>query len=252
MDVSHAFAPSGSSRRTAAVHEEQTEARWKGLYRAGGVSALLTVATVALAIIAYVVWTPPAWSPGSAEAWFALFEENALIGLVGLDLLLMGGLILSIPVFLALYVALRRAGESTMAVATAAALIGIVLHLTSNTAFEMLSLSQGHAAATTDAQRSVFLAAGEATLASYYGSAFHVSYILGYLAKIAIGIVMLRGTVFGRATAYVGILAGITGLGLYLPAVGIFMSIVSVVFIAAWNLLAGLKLLQLGQGVLKG
>lgn len=225
---------------------------WKGLYAAGGVAALITVATVPIVIAAFVAAPPPAWAPGAAAEWFALFQRNVLLGLLGLDLLLMISLVLGIPIFLALYVALRRSGESTMAVATAAALVGTVLHLTSNTAFEMLSLSQGYwAAATTDAQRSVFLAAGESALASYYGSAFHVSYLLGYLAKVAIGIVMLRNLVFGRATAYVGILAGVAGLGFYLPVVGLTMSILSVVFVAAWNLLVGRRLLQLGWGVSK-
>jgi hypothetical protein len=46
------------------------------------------------------------------------------------------------------------------------------------TAFDVLSLSNQYAAAATDAQRSMFLAAGQAMLAIYQGSAFDVYYVL--------------------------------------------------------------------------
>ncbi len=41
--------------------------------------------------------------------------------------------------------------------------------------FEVLYLSQGYAAAATDARRGMFLAAGEAMLATFIGTAFHLS-----------------------------------------------------------------------------
>ncbi len=230
---------------------ENADARWKCLYLVGAAAALITVALVLMAIIAHIVWPPPAWSPGAAIDWFARFHDNWLLGLLGLDLLIVIGLVLGVPVFLALYVALRRTNEAAMAIATAIALIGTVLHLTSNTAFEMLSLSQGYAAATTETQRATFLAAGEATLAAYYGTAFHVSYVLGYVAKIVIGAVMLRSYVFGKTTAYVGIVAGMVGLGNYVPTIGLFLSILSVLFIAIWNVLIARGLFKLGQGISK-
>ncbi len=201
----------------------KADSRWQDLYKAGGASALISVALVLMAIVAHVVWMPPAWSPGAAIDWFTRFQDSWLLGLLGLDLLIIVGLVLGTPIFLALYVALKRTNESAMVIATAFALVGTVLHLTSNTAFEMLSLSQGYAAATTEAQRATFLAAGEAKLAAYYGNAFPVSYVLGYVAKIVIGAVMLRSSVFGRTTAYVGILEGIIGLGNYVPNIGLFL-----------------------------
>ncbi|MDA8217482.1 MAG: hypothetical protein M0Z94_07660 [Dehalococcoidales bacterium] len=228
---------------------ETADDRWRGLYRAGGAAALITVALTAAAIVAYIAWPPPDWSAGSAIHWFARFQDNWLLGLLGLDLMIAVSLVLGVPFFLALYVALRRAGESAMAVATALALLGTVLHLVSNTAFEMLSLSQGYAAATTEAQRAVFLAAGEAALASYNGTAFHVSYVLGYAAKIAIGFVMLRSAAFGKGTAYTGILAGVAGFGFYLPALGMLLSILSVLVIAVWNVLVARALFRLARGV---
>lgn len=232
-------------------YKDIAAARWIWLYKIGGTAALITVALAIMAIIAHIVWTPPGWSPGAAIDWFNRFQENWLLGLLGLDLLIVISLVLGVPLYLALYIALRRAGESAMVIATAIALIGTVLHLTSNTAFEMLLLSEGYAAAATDAQRAMFLAAGEATLTSYYGTAFHVSYVLGYVTKIIIGAVMLRSVVFGKVTGYMGILAGVTGLAFYLPMVGLFFSIVSVLLIAIWYVMVARGLFQLVQDILK-
>lgn len=240
-------APAVSHQRMAEPHSEVIDSPWKSLYKVAGVAALITVAFIPIAIVANVVWPPPAWSAGAARDWFTLFADNWLLGLLHLDLLLMMSLVLSVPIFLAFYVALRPAGESPMIIATAIALIGVVLHLASNTAFEMYSLSSGYAAATTEAQRALFLAAGEATLAAYYGTAFHVSYILGYIAKIIIGVVMLRSVFFGKATAYLAILIGVVGFGFYLPVIGMFLSILAVLFIAIWHVLVARAFFRLGR-----
>jgi hypothetical protein len=242
---------SASQQRLDTSSAKAADPRWKGLYRAGGFAALFSVALILAAIIVHIAWPPPAWSAGAAIHWFTRFQDNWLLGLLGLDLLIVIGLVLGVPIFLALYVALRHAGESAMAIATTIALIGTVLHLTSNTALEMLSLSRAYAAATTEAQRAMFLAAGEATLAAYYGTAFQVSYVLGYAAKIVIGAVMLRSVVFSKATAYVGMLTGIVGLSFYVPTIGIFLSIFSVLLLAIWNFLVGRRLLQLGRSISK-
>jgi len=229
---------------------EAVESRWRGLYTVSALAALVTVALILVAIVAQVAWPPPAWSAGSAADWFARFQSSPLLGLLGLDLVIVITLVLGVPIFLALYVTLKEAGQTAMAIATAIALLGTVLHLVSNTSFEMLSLSQGYAAATTNAQRAMFLAAGEAKLAAYTGTAFHVSYILGYLARIVIGAVILRSTAFGKATGYVSIVAGCLGLGNYLPAIGLLLSILSVVVIAVWNVMIArgfLRLARLGR-----
>ena len=63
---------------------------------------------------------------------------------------------------LALYVALGRVNESLMAIALALSLVEAVAFIVANPAMEMLYLSARYAAATTDAQRALFLSAGEA------------------------------------------------------------------------------------------
>jgi hypothetical protein len=60
---------------------------------------------------------------------------------------------------------------------------------------------------------------------------------------------MLRSSIFGRVTAYVGILAAILNWGLYVPGIGVFLSILGVFpFFAIWNILIARRLFQLGRG----
>jgi hypothetical protein len=148
--------------------------------------------------------------------------------------------------FLALYAALRRASESFMAIATTLAFVGIALYFASNTAFSMLSLSDQYEAATTDAQRSILLAAGQAMLAIYQGTAFYMSYVLVSIAPLIISVVMLRSNIFSKVTAYTGILANVLGLAYFLPAVGVLLSLISVVGLAIWYILIARRLFQLG------
>ena len=176
------------------------------------------------------------------------YEKNRLVGLVDMDILLVVDHVFIGLMFLALYVALRRASQSSMAIALTLELMAIATYFASNPAFEMLSLSDQYAAATTEAQRAVIVGAGHAMVATWQGSAFNVSYILGAVAILVTGAVMLRSPVFGRATAYVGILFGVLSL---VPAsagkVGLVMSLLSLVPMWIWLGLIARTLFQLGS-----
>jgi hypothetical protein len=65
------------------------------------------------------------------------------------------------------------------------------------------------------------LVAGQAVLAAWQGTAFQVAYLVGSIVGIAIGVVMLRSDIFGKMTAYTGILGNAIGLGLYVPTIGV-------------------------------
>jgi hypothetical protein len=118
-------------------------------------------------------------------------------------------------------------------------------------AFEMLTLSNQYAAATTDAQRAAFLAAGEAIVAVFRGTAYLASYLLGSITGLIIGIVMLRNGIFGRAIPYLRIASSVLDFGIFVPTVGIFISLFSVLCLLLFNILIGRRLIQLGSGVLK-
>ncbi|MHB1132870.1 MAG: hypothetical protein ACYC4L_10835 [Chloroflexota bacterium] len=224
---------------------ESEFSRWQGLYRVGGAAAALTAVITPVAMAVFIAWPPPL--EGTAQDWFTLFQSNQLLGLLGLDLLFMLVYALLIPIFLALYASLRRASESAMALAATLGFIAIAVYFASNPAFEMLSLSESYAAATTDLQRSMYLAAGEAVLASFQGTAFKVSYLLATAAGVIIAFVILRSKVLSRTTGYVRLLASVLGLGLFVPVVGVPLALFSVNFEWIWYVLLARELFRLGR-----
>jgi hypothetical protein len=221
------------------------DASWKPLYRVGAAATIAVLVLVPIQIAVYVAWPLPA----TVSDWFTHFQTHSLIGLVHMDLLLIVDNVLLGLMFLALYAALRGANPSLMTIAVTLELMAITTYFGSNTAFEMLSLSNQYAAATTEAQRSVALAAGQAMLATWQGSAFNVSYILGAVATLLTATAMLRSQVFGRAAAYVGLLFGVLSL---VPAsagkLGVIFSLLSLVPMWIWLILIARRLFQLGRG----
>ena len=168
-----------------------------------------------------------------------------MAGLVDLDLLLVVDNVLLVVIALALYVALRPASPSVTIMATGMWLLATVLFIASNPALELLALSDRFAAATSEAQRSAAVAAGEALLAGWEGTAFQVGYVLGQLAGIMVGLVMLRSGRFGRAVPYTLIAGNVVGFGLYLPTVGLAISALSGLVLWAWYLLIAPRFFRL-------
>ena len=89
-----------------------------------------------------------------------------------------------------------------------------VAFIVARPALEMLYLCNHFAAATTDAQRTMILAAGEAMLATFHGTAFNVGTNLFSIHYLMVSIVMLQSNIFGRVTTYTGVVAAILKWGL--------------------------------------
>jgi len=227
---------------------ETADSRWHWLYKIAGAAALISLMIIPIQLIVFIV-SPP---PSTAIGWFTLFQNNKLLGLLAFELLIIVSCALAIPMYLAFYAALRRVNESFMAIATVLGLVGIVAFFVARPAFEMLYLSDQYAAATTDAQRSLFLAAGEAMYAIFNGTASHLGYVFAAIAPLIISVVMLRSNIFSKATAYMGIITNVVALGFYIPKIGIIFGIISVFpFLMIWNILIARRFFQLGQGVSK-
>ncbi|MDL1945090.1 DUF4386 family protein [Chloroflexi bacterium CFX2] len=224
----------------------ETEHGWKPLFKMGGIAALMMAGIIIVQMIVFMS-APPTYD-GGASAWFALFQHNKIIGLIDFELLMIVYVFLSLPITLALYILLRRVSPSFTAIYVVLSLIGIISFIVARPAFEMLSLSNGYAAATTDAERAVYLSAGETLLAVFHGTAFQVSYVLGSLGGFIISLVMLKTDVFSKATAYLRIASSVFDFGLYIPVVGMYISIFSVLFLLVWDILIARRLFQLGRG----
>ena len=223
---------------------DTADSRWNWLYKVAGVSALITSVLIVVQMIVFIIWPPPS----TAIDYFKLFQANALQGFLALDLLYVIDNVLLIPILLALYVALRKTNKSFMLIGTALGFVGIVALFASNPGANMYFLSGQYAAAATDAQRTLLLAAGEAMLAVFSGTAYHLSLILGSVALVIIPIVMLQSKIFSKATGYMGILANALALGFYVPNIGMYILLFSVIFLLVWYIQVTIKLFQLGKG----
>lgn len=215
------------------------------LYHAAAVAALISAILIPVQVAVFLIWPPPV--DGTAVDWFTLLREHRLAGLVDLDLLLVADNILLIPILLALSLALRRAYPSMVAIALALGLVSVMMYLASNPSVQLASLSDQYATATTPAQRAAAVAAGAAMLAMWQGTAFHVAYLLGSVAGVLFGVVMLRGGPFGRPTAWLAIVANVVALGLYVPRVGVYIAVFSVLFLEIWYVLIARRLHRLDR-----
>jgi hypothetical protein len=226
--------------------ESSAKTDWMGLYRLGGIAGLIAGPLTIIDIIVFVVWP----QPSTVEGWFALFQRSWILGLLDMDLLGMTIYVIIVPLVLALYLTLRRTGQSATLVAGVITFIGMAAYFASNTGISMLYLSGQYEAATTDAQRAAALAAGQAVTAIFLGQAFTVSFLLVSAALLITSIVMLRSDAFSRRTAYIGVVANLCGLGEFAPVPFLIMmatGVVNAVALGIWLILAGRRLWQLGQ-----
>jgi hypothetical protein len=113
-------------------------------------------------------------------------------------LLLVTSYVVMIPLYLALYAALRRARQSFMAIALAFNLVGAALILAVNPGAARLALSDRYVAATTDAQREPLLAAGQTLIANWSGTTCDVGYLLSGVALLITAAAMLRSRIFSK------------------------------------------------------
>jgi hypothetical protein len=179
----------------------------KTLYTIGAISAL-TAVLVGI-VETSLTFLPEGTSAGTVTVvdWVDLFERSPFMALRNLGLLNMLFNITAIPAYLALYAA-HRGGKRTYAtLALAIALIGVAVFFGTNRALPMLDLSNRYAAATTDAERAHLVAAGQAMLSvgqSHTPGTFP-AFFFADLSGILMSVSMLRGKVFSRVNAILGI-----------------------------------------------
>jgi hypothetical protein len=242
------------------INSQTEDLNDKSLYILGGTAALLIVLTALLEII--ITFLPGGYATAeSVIDWFTLLENNWFLGLRNLGLLNIVMNTLGIPVLFALYFAHRNANHTFAALAVTISFIGLAVFYATNRAFPMLDLSNQYAAATTEAERTMLVAAGQAMLSvgqSHTPGTF-LAFFLSEIGGILVSIVMLRGRIFSQAAAY----AGIVGFGLlfvfeilssFVPSahnVILILAMIGGLASTAWYILIALGLFQLGQGASK-
>ena len=247
-----------SIKQSQIIGNESTEKQWKSIYMLGCITTLLIVIGSLLdIIISFALGGDLSTIPKTAIDRFSQFHSNWLLGLYNLDMLNLITTILMIPTYLALYVAHRWVNIAYVKLALFIFIIGTAVFITNNTALPMLELSKNYFTSTTDAQKTLLAAAGESMLArGAHGSpgAF-LGFILSSIASIVMSFGMLKGKIFSKATAYIGILGG-TLLLIYLILVTFVPDVETMAMMIAtpggllsmaWLIMIAIRLFKLGR-----
>ncbi len=206
---------------------ETAESRWNWLYKLSGAAALIVGVLFLIPVLDLII---PGFQPGTANGWLSLFQDNWLVvifklhagfrgvqsnQLYNLNFLDIAIMALVGVVYLGLYAALRRAGKIWSIIALAQPFLGIALFM-----------------ATKSAGRSGVMGAG-----------------------LVISIIMLRGNIFNKVTAYMGLLSsalllfGDISEGITHSYVIAILTGVGYVLLIVWFFLIAKSLFQHGQGV---
>jgi len=225
----------------------------KNLYKIGGIAALI-VAALTLGEIVFFIFYPP---PASIRGWFDLFQNNTLIGILDFWGLEIPMYFMFILVFLALYFLLKETHPNLTVIALILVIVGSAIFFSTNNPFSMLTLSNQHAAATTNAEKSALLGAGQVILANTNQRAvggFNIGLLCVSLAGLLTSLVMVSSHVFNRSTAYIGILAFTLSLADYLRqaltqslVISMLVILLGALFLLIWFILVGRRLYQLGS-----
>lgn len=223
----------------------------KWIYRVGGFSGILLGIGYLLTIPVTII-IAGGFPPLGAEARLAFFADHTA-GWWGVTSLMVFTDLLYIPLFLALYHALKNFNKYLMVLAFACAGSFVLLDLaiTWTSYPSLMILSSDYAAAANDAQRSLIVAAAgypSAILDSPLAGIYAI--LLPGLGELLASLVMRKG-IFSKSLAYMGMIAGVCGI---LAGIGpIFISdletfqYINASLAMIWFFFVGLKLNKLAR-----
>lgn len=230
---------------------EMTSSSWRSLYRMSGVVTMLMMVLFLSDTICWFAFGPV---PGNAEGWFTLLQNKRIQGLLLLSFPTLFGIMLYYLTFFGLYGTLRQVNAAYASLAALFAFVGLAIVVVTHMGYPLVYLSDHYAAATTEPQKILLLAAGETNIvASNTGM-----YLGGFFAEggaLLFSLLMLRSNIFSRMTAYLGIL----GHGLDFTRIVMVLAFLpedtaSVLLMIGglpqliWLILVGLRFFKLGQG----
>jgi hypothetical protein len=192
------------------------------MLRVGGVAAWTTAGLVAFAVAGFFVW-PHVFGMLSAEQVLTGIRADPAGFVMRLDPVVLLATLTQLPLFLALWIVLRRASPTVATLALASGVTGIAAMLPTRPIVELYALAEQYAAAAGAAEADRYVAAAEVLLAQFHGMAWAVGIVLGGLAGVGFGAAMLRAPSFRRITGWTGIAAGAGSLGFFVPVVGLVL-----------------------------
>jgi hypothetical protein len=224
--------------------------KWRTLYRAGAVAPLIALVFYLSQFIILAFGDP---FPASIEGWYALFQSNKLLGLWYLNALDIVSFTLLGIMFLALYMALRNSHPSWMLIAIYFALLGVVVFIVPRVlTLSVVTFSDLYAAATTEAQKTMYLTAGETLSNVSTATPQTLGFLFMAVAGLIISIVILQSRSFGKVTGYVGIVGFVVALANYIswivaPSIAAVLMPINGLLWLIWWLMMSVGLFRLAK-----
>ncbi len=229
-----------------AVISKSADPGWRDLYKIGGATTIILELLIVLGGIAFVVWP---YTPGSASTVdiFSTLQNDRFGGLMSLDFLLFLSNFIGVLLFLALYASLKEVNESYALIALVMGLLAAVFIVPARPMAELITLSDGYAKAATGAAKSQYLAAGEALLAQFDGTAYLANTFLGGASLLISSLLMLHSKIFSKTTACVGILTNLAVCLFFVPVVGTYLLFLCLPGYVIWYVQLGRTFFRLGR-----
>jgi hypothetical protein len=236
-----------------------TGTSWKWIYKLGAVAALTAMLANLLDVLFGFGGTEMVtYGTKSAIEWFAVYQNNWFRGVYALGILNIFYMVAMLPVYFALFWAHFEKQALAAALTIIIFLTVMSMYISNNAAIPLLVLSGKYSLAATDLQRTILVAAGEAVLSrgeDFTAGSFIPLFSSG-LAAICISLIMLRGGIFGKVNAWIGIvsftsLALFTIIATFVPALYTFAFYVfgslGGILALTWFALVARRLFQLGR-----
>ncbi len=242
-----------------------TSSKWKLLYWAGAIAPLVALVFYLSEFSILILGKEP--YPTNIAGWYAIFQHGKLLGLWYLNALdILSFAFLGI-MFLALYMAIRHVHPSLMMIALYFALLGVVVFIVPRVLhLALLPLSDLYASATTEAQRTLYLTAGEALSQVSSATPQTLGFLFMALAGLIISVVRLfpppsipprreggrARYPLSKAAAYVGIVGFVAALANYIsrlfaPAIAEMLMPINGLLWFAWWIMVSVGLFKLAK-----
>ena len=236
-----------------AILPDTNDSVFCSLCKAGGIASFVFIL---YSLITMVVLTVLGGQPSTAYEAFSLLQTNRILGLLRMDLLTVIFIPLYYLIFLGIFLALNGKKNAWSIIALLSVFVGVTLLLATPSVLSMMNLSDKYATATSEAQQTQLISAGEAILASdmWHGTGAVLGGVLIQFGALILSILMLPGKVFNKFTAYVGIIThGLDFAHLFflflVPTVGVILIAIAGTLYLLWFPLIGVRLIQIGKGV---
>ena len=190
---------------------------WKWIYKLGAVAALIAMsANLSDIILGFGGTAMVTYGTKSAIEWFAVYQDSWFRGVYGLGILNIMYMLAMLPVYFALFSAHFEKQAAAAALTVVIFLTSMSIYISNNAAIPLLVLSSKYSLASSELERNILVAAGEAVLSrgEDFTTGSFIPLFLSGLAALCISIIMLRGGIFGKVHGWIGIV-GFTFLSVF-------------------------------------